>query len=160
MNFRRFIPSDAEFCFKVRNDAFTQKFYGELSPEEVAAGVKAYMPNDYVRMAEVTPFFIVEKEGSSLGFFSLKQLNLYTAELSLLYIDLHSHGRGIGYACIDFIEKWITTNWKKANKLIVDTVIPKYNSGFYKKLGFVPERKVSYYLSGFELKALRLVKEL
>lgn len=45
---RRFKVRDAEMCFKIRRDAFIQKFCGELGPREIAAGVNAFMPNDYV----------------------------------------------------------------------------------------------------------------
>jgi hypothetical protein len=58
VNFRRFEPQDAAFCFKVRSNAFIQKFYGELTPVEVSAGVNSYMPDAYIRMSEEMPFFI------------------------------------------------------------------------------------------------------
>lgn len=52
MNFRRFEPRGAAFCFKVRSNAFIQRFYGELTPVvEVAAGVNSYMPDDDIRMS-------------------------------------------------------------------------------------------------------------
>lgn len=60
MNFRRFETQDAAFCFKVRSNAFIQKFYGELTPVEVAAGVNSFMPDDYIRISKAMPFFIVE----------------------------------------------------------------------------------------------------
>ena len=56
MNFRRFEPQDAAFCFKVHSNAFIQKFSGELTPVEVSAGVNSYMPDDYIRMSEEMPF--------------------------------------------------------------------------------------------------------
>jgi hypothetical protein len=31
------------------------------------------------------------------------------------------------------IERWLSSNWKEVNSLIVDTVVPKYNGGFDKK---------------------------
>jgi len=58
VNFRRFEPQDAAFCFKVRSNAFIQKFSGELTPVEVSAGVNSYLADDYIRMSEEMPFFI------------------------------------------------------------------------------------------------------
>lgn len=45
MNIRQFASDDAEFCFKVRSKAFIEKFYGELTPETVAAAVNAAAPS-------------------------------------------------------------------------------------------------------------------
>ena len=138
MNIRPFQPDDAEFCFRLRSNAFIKTFYGELTPEEVAAAVNAYMPNDYIRMAENMPFFIVEQNGTSIGFFALKRKDSSTAELPLIYLNSDSIGQGIGSSCIDYIERWLSSNWREVSTLIVDTVIPKYNSGFYMKVGFIP----------------------
>jgi len=160
VNFRRFIPQDADFCFKVRSEAFIQKFYGELRQEEVAAGVNAYLPHDYSLMAEQMPLFIVENEGVSLGFFAVKRVDNLTAELLLIYIDLNHLGRGIGRSCIQFIEKWLSTNWPEIRSLIVDTVIPEYNRKFYQSLGFFPDVQTFCNFAGVKVKALRLCKKI
>ena len=160
MKIRPFQADDAESCFRLRSNAFIQKFYGELTPEEVAAAVNAYMPNDYIRMAQETAFFIVEEDGSPIGFFNLKRKDKTTAEVPLIYLDLDSLSGGIGSACIDYIEKWLAENWLEVNTLVVDTVIPKYNSGFYKKVGFKPSEFTYCEFLGQKLKALRLVKKL
>ena len=52
MKIRVFMPSDADFCFRVRSSAFIQKFYNEIGSEAVTAGVNAFMPSDYILMAE------------------------------------------------------------------------------------------------------------
>jgi GNAT superfamily N-acetyltransferase len=160
MNIRRFQNDDAETCFRLRSNAFIQKFYGELTPQEVAAAVNAYMPNDFIDMSKIMPFFTVEQNNSPIGFFNLKRKDEKTAELPMIYIDLHNIGKGIGTACIDYIEKWLSLNWKEIRSLIVDTVIPIYNSGFYKKIGFIPNEDVFCKFSGIKVKALRLVKKL
>ncbi len=160
MNIRPFLPEDAEFCTKVRSKAFMQKFYGELTPEEVVAGVNAYTPKDYIRLAEEMPCFIVEENGTPLGFFTLKRKDFNTAELFLIYVDLDNLGKGIGAACIKYIEHWLALNWKEVDTLIVDTIIPKYNSGFYQKVGFIPTEETFCELSGLRVRALRLIKEL
>lgn len=160
MNVRKFRPDDAESCFRLRSNAFIQKFYGELTPQEVSAAVNAYMPNDYIRMVEEIPFFIVEQNGSTIGFFTLRRQDTTTAELPLIYIDLDNLGKGIGSACIDYIEKWLSSSWDEVKALIVDTVIPRYNGGFYKKLGFIPIEDTFCNFGGHKIKALRLIKRL
>ena len=160
MRFRPFQPDDAVFCFRQRSNAFIQKFYGELTAEDVAAAVNAYMPDDYIQMARENPIFIVEKDGTPIGFFSLKRKDQSTAELPLIYIDLDCLGAGIGSACVDYMENWLKENWLEVNTFIVDTVIPKYNSGFYQKAGFEPGEPTYYEFLGRKLKALRLIKKI
>ena len=160
VNFRRFESRDAAFCFKVRSAAFIQKFYGELSPKEVAAGVNAYMPHDYSLIASQMPLFIVEDQGVPLGFFAIKQVDKSTAELFLIYIHLNHLGRGIGRTCIKFIEEWLSTHWPDITSLIVDTVIPEYNREFYQRLGFSSDGDTFCDFAGVKVKALRLCKKL
>jgi len=160
MKVRSFKPADAEFCFNLRSNAFKQKFCGELTPQDVAAAVNSYLPDVYIRMAQETPIFIVEKKGTPVGFFTLKRRDGSTTELPQIYLDLDRLGRGIGTACITYIEKWLAENWPEVNTLVVDTVIPKYNSGFYKKVGFIPGEFTYCEFSGRKLRALRLVKHL
>jgi len=160
MNFRRFKPKDAEFCFKVRSHAFIQKFYGELNPETVAAGVNAYLPDDYIQIAKQMPFFLVEEDGVPLGFFVVKRKNKTTAELLLIYIDLNHLGLGIGKSCVRFIEKWLPANWPEIQNLMVDTVIPRCNRAFYQSLGFIPTEEAFCDFSGLKVKALRMGKKI
>ena len=160
MRFRKFESRDAAFCFKVRSNAFIQKFYGELTPVEVAAGVNSYLPDDYIRMSEEMHFFIVEDGDIRLGFFTITRTDERRAELALIYLDLKHLGKGVGKSCIQFIEKWLVSNWPEVETLIVDTVIPKYNSAFYKSMGFIPDEPVFCELSGLKIKALRLRKKI
>lgn len=160
MNIRRFTPDDAAFCFKIRAAAFIQKFYGELNPTQVSACVTAYLPQDYVAMAADDPFFIVEKRGSPVGFFTLHKLDQATAEIGLVYFDLNCIGRGLGAECVRYIEKWIADTWSSVTTLIVDTVIPKNNGGFYRRVGFEPEKEVKCEFAGHRMKALRFKKNL
>lgn len=160
MNIRLFSPRDAEFCFKVRSKAFIEKFYDELNAEEVAACVNAYMPDDYIKIAKEIPFFVVEENGILLGFFTIKRKNFNTAELPLIYVDLDNLCKDIGSACIKFLESWIALNWKEVDTLIVDTVIPKNNSGFYEKVGFIPAEETFCDFPELSVRALRLIKKL
>jgi GNAT superfamily N-acetyltransferase len=158
LTFRKFTREDAEFCFRVRIAAFVVKFYGELSPEEVAAGVNCYQPADYARMAARHPVFVCEHDGKRLGFFALKRHDRSTAELPLLYLDLQHAREGIGGAAVRYAERWIQKNWKEVTTLFVDTVIPKYNGGFYRAAGFAPQGETSCSFHGLEVKALRFTK--
>jgi GNAT superfamily N-acetyltransferase len=160
MKIRPFQPDDAESCFRLRSNAFIQKFCGELTPEEIAAAVNAYMPNDFILMAQKNPCFIVEENGNPIGFFNLKRKDNITAEIPLIYLDLDRLGAGFGTACIDYMEKWLLENWLEVKTLVVDTVIPKYNSGFYKNVGFKPSESTYCVFLGRKLKALRLVKKI
>jgi len=160
MKIRPFQPDDAESCFRLRSNAFIQKFYGELTPEEIAAAVNAYMPDDFIRLARKNPCFIVEEDGNPIGFFNLKRKDNITAEIPLIYLDLDRLGQGFGTACIEYMEKWLWENWLEVNTLLVDTVIPKYNGGFYKKVGFKPSGFTYCEFLGKKLKALRLLKKI
>jgi GNAT superfamily N-acetyltransferase len=160
MHIRHFRPDDAETCFKLRSNAYIQKFYDELAPREIAAAVNAYMPRDYVRMAQEIPVFMVEKDDLVVGFFTLKRLDTTTAELPLIYIDLAHLGQGIGSACIAYAEGWLQANWAPVTTLVVDTIIPNYNRGFYEKMGFAPAGETLCEFQGHRVKALRLIKRM
>ena len=157
---RRFEARDAEICFKIRSDAFIQEFCGELAPREISAGVNAFMPDDYVRMAQSMPFFVAEAAGEIIGFFTIERKDTGLAELPLIYIDLKHLGKKIGRAFIEYIETWIKTNWPEVTTLIVDTVIPGYNSGFYRKTGFLPDGNAVCNFPAMDVPAVRLVKKL
>lgn len=137
-----------------------RKFYDVIGADAVAAGVNAYRPEDYIRMAEEVAFFIVEKKSHRIGFFTIKQIDKTTAELHLIYLDLNLLGKGIGAQCIRFMEDWIMSNWSEVNTFIVDTIIPEYNGKFYEKMGFIPVGEVVCAFPDLTVKALRLQKQL
>jgi len=159
MNIRKFEPRDAEFCFEVRKKAFIKKFDNELSSKEIAACIKAYNSDDYILMAEKNEFFIVEKD-YPVGFFTLKRIDLMIAEIPLIYIDLNHVGMGIGKACIQYIQDWITANWIEVKTLFLDTIIPKNNSGFYEKTGFSHIMDTFCYFQKMRIKAARYSKKI
>jgi GNAT superfamily N-acetyltransferase len=160
MTFRRFAPEDAEFCFKVRSAAFIIEFYGELSPQEVAACVNCYMPSDYMRMATTQQVFVCEQDGQRIGFFTLKRHDRQRAEMPLLYLDLRHLRKGTGSAALRYAEEWIRVNWREVTTFLVDTVIPKYNGGFYQKAGFLQTEEVGCEFGGLKVKALRFTKRI
>jgi GNAT superfamily N-acetyltransferase len=157
---RRFMKEDAEFCFKVRSRAFIIEFYDELGPSAVAAGVNAYMPSDYVQMSEEQEFFVAEFDHSPVAFFTLRREDLSSAEIPLIYLDLDYLGKGIGSWCIQYLEDWVKQNWIEVTTLFLDTVIPKYNGGFYRKMGFESTRECYCEFSGYRVPAIRFEKRL
>ena len=157
---RAFEPRDAEFCFRLRSNAFIRRFNRELSPDAIAAGVNAYLPTDYIRMAKEMEFFIVEDDGVPVGFLTIKRTNATTAEIPLIYIDLNHTGKGIGKACIRFVEQWLASNWPDVSTLFLDTIIPQYNGGFYERVGFVATEHTFCDFPDMRVKALRLSKQL
>lgn len=152
---RRFRFEDAEFCFRCRASAYIIAFRHELSPEVVAAGVNAYLPADYVRMAEKTEFFIAERDGRPAGFFTIRRLDEVTAEIPLIYFDLARLGQGLGTWSIRFVREWIGARWPEVATLVVDTIIPVYNGGFYRRCGFRQARAVTCELHGLPVPAIR-----
>jgi N-acetylglutamate synthase-like GNAT family acetyltransferase len=160
INIRYFEARDAEVCFKIRRAAFIEKFHQELGARATAAGVNAFMPDDYVRMAQTRPFFVAEENGGVIGFFTIERKDTRVAEISLIYIDLNQLGKQIGQNLIEYTEQWVTTSWPEVTTLIVDTVIPEYNSGFYKKVGFIPAGDAFCTFGDMQVRALRLEKKL
>jgi GNAT superfamily N-acetyltransferase len=152
---RRFRAEDAAFCFRCRASAFIVAFRHELSPHVVAAGVNAYLPSDYVRMAETDRVFIVERDGRPVGFFTIRRLGPSTAEIPLIYFDLDHLGQGLGTWSIGFVRTWIRTQWPEVTTLVVDTVIPDYNGGFYRKCGFRRTCVTTCKLLGLQVPAVR-----
>jgi GNAT superfamily N-acetyltransferase len=160
VNIRRFLPMDAERCFKIRSEAFIRKFYDEIGPEAVSAGVNAYLPDDFVQMAKNGEFFVVEENDIIIGFFAIRRNDVTTAEIPFIYVALNHVGEGFGRASVRFIEEWISFNWPEVERLVVESIIPTYNSGFYKTVGFAPREETICEFPGLRIKALRLSKEL
>ena len=160
INIRYFKAADAEICFKIRSAAFIQMFYHELGARATSAGVNAFMPDDYIRMAAKAPFFVAEDSGGVIGFFNIERRETQVVQIPLIYIDLKQLGKKIGQAFIKYIEQWVTANWPEVTTLSVDTVIPDYNSGFYIKVGFAPAGLVICEFPDLQVPALRLKKKL
>ncbi len=160
MNIRKFQPEDAEFCYKVRCKAFTEKFCNELSPMEIASCIRAYKPEDYINMAKKMDFFVIEENSRNIGFFTIKRKSRTTAEIPLIYIDLNHIGKGIGKACIRYSEDWVIRHWIDVQILFLDTIIPKNNSGFYEKSGFLLAKETFCDFQGLKIRALRFSKKL
>lgn len=159
MKIRDFQIKDADTCFKIRAAAFIEKFYDEIGSSGVVAGINAYMPHDFVRIAESNPTFIVEDDGCSLGFITLKIIE-DTAEILFLYVDIHELKKGIGRKLIKYSEEWVRDRYPRTNKMVVDTGIPKYNQKFYEKMGYVVIGESALPFPDGPVKAVRLSKTL
>jgi GNAT superfamily N-acetyltransferase len=160
VSIRPFRESDAEAVFKLRAEAFVTQFLEELGPERCAAVINAYMPSDYFRMAQEMKFFIAENAGAPIGFYAIKLDDEKTAELLFLYISTKSLRQGIGSQLIRHSEEWIRKNWPHAKTYVVDTGIPKYNSDFYRRMGFVDSGMSACPFPDLPIPALRLSKVL
>ncbi len=157
---RPFKDCDAETVFKLRAEAFVTQFMEELGPERCAAGINAYMPSDYLRMAEEMKFFIAEDRGTPVGFYTIKLDDETTAELLFIYIATKNLRQGIGSLLIRHSEEWIRMNWPEVTTYVVDTGIPKYNGDFYRRMGFVETGKSACPFPDLPIPALRLSKRL
>ncbi len=160
MHFRTFAFEDALFCYTVRKRAFTELFVDELASAEIAACVDAYALYDYVRMQKAGEFFIAEEDGVPRGFFTLKRLTRKRVEIPLFYLDPDHRGRRLGQECMHWLERWVATNWSEATLLLVDTVIPGANSGFYENMGFSNAGETVSHFPDRDLKATRFIKEI
>jgi GNAT superfamily N-acetyltransferase len=160
MVFREFKETDAVFCFQIRSAAFTQKFYDEIGPVAVSAGVNSYTPYDYIRISKKMKIFIVEDNYEKIGFVSIKKIDYQTVEIPLIYLDLKFIGKGYGIETMRFIEEWIRENWQGVKKIFLDTIIPKYNSKYYKKIGYREIGESKCVFQDLEVKAIRFEKKL
>ena len=160
MKFREFRNEDAEFCFKTRSAAFIEKFYGEIGPQIVSLCVNEYMPDDYIDLSKNVKIFILEDSGEKLGFITVKRIEKEIAEIPLIYLILDRLGKGYGRRLIEYIEKWVKNNWQDVNILFVDTIIPNYNSGFYKKMNFTEAGESVCMFSGEKVRARRFEKSI
>jgi GNAT superfamily N-acetyltransferase len=126
----------------------------------VAAGVNAYLPSRYVEMAQEDEFFVALEEDRRVGFFTIRRVDRATAEIPLIYLDLARRGEGFGSECMRHIERWIAASWSEVSTLFLDTVIPNYNGGFYRKMGFDPVGETFCELSSLRVRAVRFEKRL
>jgi ribosomal protein S18 acetylase RimI-like enzyme len=157
---RDFEPHDAEACFRIRTDAFVKLFYAEMGPQGVAAGINAYLPNDYVRLAKTSPTFVAVEEEVVVGFAALRFVDDSTAGIRFLYVRLDRTGRGIGRALVGSLEDFVRKEHPRIERMVLNTAVPRYNQAFYERLGFVSGgESVVQYPDG-PVTAIRLVKAL
>ncbi len=158
MEIRKFTNSDGPFCFKTRSHAFIVEFHNYLSPVVIAEFVNKYMVEDYIEMSKSSEIFILTADGERKGFFTIKKRS-DRAEIPFIYMDLNCTGKGFGSKIIEYIDEWVISNWPEVKLIFVDTIIPDYNRGFYKKAGFTDMGNSSNKINGVEFTAKRFEKK-
>lgn len=153
-------PLDAEDCFRIRTEAMIRVLADELERDAVAAAVNAHLPSDYATMAETRPSFAAVVGDRLIGFYILLPLDPKTVEIYLVYVHLSYLGRGIGTQLLLHAEAWVRENRPDTTWLMVDTVSPNYNRGFYESLGYKPIGDHIYPYGDLSVPALRLRKAL
>ncbi|MFC2031109.1 GNAT family N-acetyltransferase [Chloroflexota bacterium] len=160
ISIRPFRSEDSEACFRIRAEAYIREFYEYLGPEGVAAGVNAFMPGDYVTMAQTMPTFVADLDGRVAGFCVIRFVDAATADLLLIYVNLAHLSQGIGTGLAQHAEAWLLEHQPQVYELVVDTVIPRYNQAFYERLGFQPIAEHPFEFPGKTVRAVRLSKRL
>ena len=153
MNFREFKNKDAEFCFKTRASAFIEKFNEELNPKIISLCVNEYVPNDYIRLSHTMKIFIVEDSKEKVGFFTIKRIDKDTAEIPLIYFKTDKLGKGYGKRSMEYVEEWVKLNWEGVKRIFLDTIIPNFNGGFYRKMNYTEVRENFCIFSGQKVKS-------
>jgi GNAT superfamily N-acetyltransferase len=157
---RDFRSPDAEACFRIRTEAFIKLFYDEIGPDAVVAGINAYLPEKYIRMAETMPIFVAVDNKEQIGFIAARFIEHNTIEILFLYIGLDYLRKGLGTQLVRYLENWVRKRHPEIERIMVDTAVPKYNRQFYEKIGYIEvgERECQY--PACSIKAVRLMKKL
>jgi ribosomal protein S18 acetylase RimI-like enzyme len=159
MKIRNFRPSDAEACLRIRAEAFSHAFTDELDKDGIAAGLRAYEPADLIRISEQGKSFVADDDGPA-GFCTIRKKDAKTAELLFVYVKFDRLKQGLGAALVNHGEKWILANWPDIAWFDVETVVPRYNRGFYERLGFVQQENTQVSFPGKIVDALNLRKQI
>jgi ribosomal protein S18 acetylase RimI-like enzyme len=157
---RDFRSPDAEACFRIRTEALIKLFYDEIGPDAVVAGINAYLPEKYIRMAETMPISVAVDGEAQIGFIASRFLEHNTIEILFLYIDLDYLRKGIGTQLVRYLESRVRKRHPEIERIIVDTAVPKYNQQFYEKIGYVEVGQSECQYPACSIKAVRLMKKL
>jgi GNAT superfamily N-acetyltransferase len=118
----------------------------------------------YVQDADKLPTFTVMMEGETAGFLTLKQHNIYTAEIYVMGVLPRWHRHGLGSVLINAAENWLKE--KDVQFLQVKTLAdthpdPGYarTRAFYFQMGFRPLEVIEN-LWGYENPCLLMIKAL
>jgi len=155
-----FQASDAEDCFRIRASAFIKLFYAEIGPHAVVSGVNAFMPADYIRLAEKQPVFVAFAGLKPVGLIAAWFIDQSSIEILFLYVQLDFLGKGIGTRLVKHIEAWLIKNHNSLQQIVVDTAVPKYNLRFYEKIGYSKIGNSECHYPDGSINAVRLAKNL
>ncbi len=157
---RPFESGDARACHAMRCEAFRAVFSGDLSPEAVEAGARAYDPEEFGELLGRLDSFVAVDGGEPVGFCTVRVLDGATAEILYLYIKPDRVKQGIGTKLARHAESWIAGRYPDVSRLVLDTAVPSYNQAFWERSGFsVVGPSVCRYPAG-DVPAVRLAKSL
>ncbi len=135
------------------------KFTDQWSPKIIAQ-----MNDIQLKLVKVAGDFIWHKHKDTDEVFMVLEGQLRiddkTVEIPLIYFDLKYIGKGYGSETMRFVEEWIRENWPAVKKIFLDTIIPKYNGGFYNKIGYKELGESKCIFPGKEVSATRFEKKL
>jgi len=98
---------------------------------------------DYEREIEHLPTFLAKKDGSVLGFLSLKQHTAYSTEILVMAVHPDAHRSGIGRALVESANSYVRRlgiEYMQVKTLGPSNPDPGYSRTrtFYEALGFRP----------------------
>jgi GNAT superfamily N-acetyltransferase len=172
---RPFRPTDADICFRLRADAYVNEFYDELGAEAVVAAIAAFLPQDYVNMAQsgairvaacaqsetaTAPDKAAEHAAEVVGFCVVRRPTEETGEVFLIYVRSDFQRRGIGRLLLRWAEEWLRRELPGLEEIVIDTVIPNYNQRFYERMGYAVRSRGPHAFPGRTVEAVRLVKQI
>ena len=135
-----------------------QIFSQELSPEAVMVGAEAYDLEEFGRLIGGLSTCVAMDGEKPIGFCTVRGVDTTTAEILFLYVQLDHAKRGVGSGLVRHGESWIRKEYPDVSKLILDTVVPRYNRMFWERMGYsVVGERVLTYPTG-EIPAVRLSK--
>jgi ribosomal protein S18 acetylase RimI-like enzyme len=151
-------PEEIDACLRLRAEAFIQIFHAEIGPQAVAAGVTAYPPSRMAALMEEMPCHVVAREERVVGFLLPQRLDATTVEIVMLYIDPDHVRRGIGARLLRHLETWLREHEPTVTRLVLDTIIPRYNQAFYERMGFAATGRSCCAYHALRVPAVRLEK--
>jgi ribosomal protein S18 acetylase RimI-like enzyme len=157
---RDFTEADADACFRIRSAGFIRNFAGYVTPEQIAALVNSWMPSDFVRMSEKMQWLVCEDRDGVAGFCTIKFLDETTAEILFLYVKPDRHRMGIGSRLLDAAVEWLKRNRPETSRVVLDTVVPRYNRAFYEKHGFEVTGNQTCIRDGLEIPSVVMSRRL
>ena len=153
-------PEEIDLCLRLRAEAFIRIFHAEIGPQAVAAGVTAYPPGRVSELIKELPCHVAVHGERLIGFLLPRRLDATTVEIAMLYVDLDHLRRGIGARLLRHLEAWLREHEPAVTRLVLDTIIPRYNQAFYERMGFAPTGRVCCAYHRLRVPAIRLEKQL
>jgi ribosomal protein S18 acetylase RimI-like enzyme len=133
---RAYQPSDASACHALRRAAFLGAFGEFLSPEEAQAGADSYDAAEYAARIGGMTTWVAVRDRAIVGFCAVRVHPQARAEVAYLYVGEEHRGAGLGSRLLRHAEKYISEAHPDLAAFFMDTVVPKYNQGFWERMGY------------------------